>query len=56
VSQTEPLCRISDRGYYSGRRSRDLQQKLVLLRLQPDLERSCLTEVQKEPQLMPKLS
>jgi hypothetical protein len=55
VPQTKPLCRVSHSRGCSIRPSRNLQQKLVLLRLQIELRRRRLAEVKKEPQLVAKL-
>ena len=56
MPQTEPTCRVCDRHRLPIRCACDLQQELVLLRLQPRFYRSTFAEVKKLTQLITELS
>jgi hypothetical protein len=55
MAQAKPLRRIRYRRLHPVRSARDVQQELVLLRIQPMPLRALLAEVQKLPQRIAEL-
>ena len=54
MAQTKTLGRIADRRRHSVGGSSDLEEELMLLRLKTTLLRCCLTEVEKQAELVAK--